>query len=396
MKGKFLSLLLLTLVGAILAGGCQKEPEAVQEDGIVHVKSKTDDQIQDIVNENKDTQKKKEEKDNGQIDCKLGTKENGIRINAKLPKLPRKAYELILKPNERMNKDMLVALLGSDSQHVKDITKKIMEGSEVESGEEEGEDKLVEFPGFQDDSILFLTDEKRQAGFLGRTGIKYEDTELMKKCNKAAKTGKETRMFSYHSWEKKEKKELDFSLQDAQKRLQEKLAVVEIEEIHIFEATLYENNDFMFYEICFTPSYQEIGVAHEFGGIESGEAQPYGCAWITKEGVVFLDCSDFCGTIAQKSEQTNLLSFSQIEKILETYLNNNTISGSWKITMSNIEFLYYPIFMQKENSLKLTPVWNICIPLEQQLNQQIEDDIYSKATCNIYINAITGKIEEAK
>lgn len=242
-----------------------------------------------------------------------------------------------------------------------------------------------------------MTDGNREAGFYGHATVTYEDAELEQDCSSIYKTGTETQVFYCGGGVRTEKEELEFSSLDAEGILKEKLAVLDIKEIHISKIYLYESSDFMFYEIQFTPAFEGNGIAHEFGEVRYGEVFPNGVAWICEDGVAKLECNDFCMEVSEKTEQAKLLSFSQIQKILEIYLNNGALSGSTKIIMSNIEFLYYPIFQEEDQSLKLVPVWRIGIPLyEVEENSEYADEWIKGAAWNIYINAVTGEIEKAE
>lgn len=396
MKRRKPGFLLVVLAVSSILNGCQEAPEATEEDGILYVKSDAENQVQDILEE-ESVGTETEEPPGGQVDCLVGTEENGIKISAKLPALPTKAYEITLTTNEKLDKDMLTAFLDSDSGNIQDKTEEYLVGI-AEELNNQSEEEIALVSTMRDDSTLVLTDGEKEAGFYGHTTVKYEDTKLSQGCHNIYKSGTETEIFYCGSREREDRGELEFSSVDAEKLLMKKLEVIGIAEIHMERIILYESDDFMFYELYFTPSYEGIGVAHEFGSVSYGEVFPNGVAWVTEDGVATLSGEEFCLEASEKSEQTSLLKFSQIKRILEVYLNNNTICGSSKIVMSNIEFLYYPVFSEEDKTLKLVPVWNISIPLRDLVENSVytEECNEKNAAWNIYINAVTGKIEKVE
>lgn len=395
MKRRKPGFLLVVLAVSSILNGCQEAPEATEEGGVLHVKSTAEGDVQDILEENQGTVQ--EEELSGQVDCLVGTEENGIKISAKLPAIPTKAYEITLTTNEKLDKDMLTAFLDSDSGNIQDKTEEYLAGI-AEELNNQSEEEIALVSTMRDDSTLVLTDGKKEAGFYGHTTVKYEDTKLSQGCHNIYKSGTETEIFYCGSREREDREKLEFSSVDAEKLLMKKLEVIGIVEIHMERIILYESDDFMFYELYFTPSYEGIGVAHEFGSVSYGEVFPNGVAWVTEDGVATLSGEEFCLEASEKSEQTSLLKFSQIKRILEVYLNNNTICGSSKIVMSNIEFLYYPVFSEEDKTLKLVPVWNISIPLRDLVENSVyaEECNEKNAAWNIYINAVTGKIEKVE
>ena len=65
---------------------------------------------------------------------------------------------------------------------------------------------------------------------------------------------------------------------------------------------MYQKDDVMFYEIAFTPSYEGMGVAHEFGSISAGEIQPQGMAWVCEDGVAEVRLSACMGKVEQQEK----------------------------------------------------------------------------------------------
>ena len=89
-----------------------------------------------------------------------------------------------------------------------------------------------------------------------------------------------------------------------------------------------------------------------------------------------------------------VLSWSQIEKILETYLNSGKINGSNKAVLTEVEFLYYPIFKEDQNKLELVPVWHIYTPMSAWMEHEelAEAFVEYGSVWSICVNAVSGKI----
>ena len=182
--------------------------------------------------------------------------------------------------------------------------------------------------------------------------------------------------------------------------LLEKLAVLDIMEIHISRILYYELDGIAFYELVFTPSYETIGVASEFGQIKLGEVQPRGTAWITEDGIAMMRLDDYCGKITEQSENGEILTFSQVTDILERYLESNTFCGNPKAKLTQIELVYYPTL--RESELILTPAWHIYIPLNEMIEALESGDkvwqeaVEEGAAWNIYLDAVTGEVIKAE
>ena len=176
----------------------------------------------------------------------------------------------------------------------------------------------------------------------------------------------------------------------------EKLAVVDITEIHISRILYYELDGAAFYELIFTPSYETIGVASEFGQIALGEVMPRGTAWITEDGIAAMSLDDYCGKIKEQSENGEILTFSQVTDLLGTYLEKNTFCGNSRAELTQAELVYYPSL--RESELILTPAWHIYIPLNEMLEALESNDkawqeaVENGAAWNIYLDAVTGEL----
>ena len=103
--------------------------------------------------------------------------------------------------------------------------------------------------------------------------------------------------------------------------------------------------------------------------------------------VMFIEKQEKCETV---------LSWGQIEQILEVNLNNGKINGSDsdKAVLTNVEFLYYPVFQEDENRLALVPVWHIYTPLSVWLeNEELSEAFTTNgAASSICVNAVSGEI----
>ncbi len=165
-------------------------------------------------------------------------------------------------------------------------------------------------------------------------------------------------------------------------------------ELDIYKITQYQCESVTFYEIEFTPSYKGMGMAHEFGSIASGEIFPSGTAWICEESIVTLSLNACLGKVEAQEKCKAVLSWSQIEKILETYLNSGKINGSNKAVLTEVEFLYYPIFKEDQNKLELVPVWHIYTPMSAWMEHEelAEAFVEHGSVWSICVNAVSGKI----
>ena len=149
------------------------------------------------------------------------------------------------------------------------------------------------------------------------------------------------------------KKIKDFSSlsDDTKKILLTKLSQIGMAEINIYKITQYQYDSVTFYEIEFTPSYESMGIVHEFGSIALGEIFLSGKAWICGEDIATLSLDACLGKVETQEKCETVLSWGQIEKILETHLNSGKINGSNKAALTEVEFLYYPIYKEDENKL---------------------------------------------
>ena len=393
MKKKFLSVLIAGALGVCVLAGCQKAPEASADSDVYHAKSSLEGEVENIVTKESGTNTAGTDKpkSGGSYDALVGTEENGIWICAEVPAAPQTVQTLTLQKRDDWDMEKLREVLGSESGNVQDITAEYLAQREKELSEMAEEDKPGEWLNFGDDSLMILSDGQKEVSFARNTSVSYVDEILKKNCDAIYKKAPEIDVTG-----DSETAPARFPVSHAEDILLEKLAVLDITEIHISRALYYELDGTAFYELAFTPSYETIGVASEFGQIVLGEVQPRGTAWITEDGIVTMRLEDYCGKITEQSENGNILTFSQVTDILEEYLENNTFCGNSKAKLTQAEFVYYPTL--RESELILTPAWHIYIPLNEMMDaMESGDKAWQEAAengtaWNIYLDAVTGEL----
>ena len=393
MKKKFLSVRIAGVLGIWVLTGCQKAPEASADSDVYHAKSSLEGEVENIVAKESDTNTTGTDKarSGGSYDALVGTEENGIWICAEVPVVPQTVQTLTLQKWDDWDTEKLRKVLDSESKNVQDITAEYLSQREKELSEMAEEDKPGEWLNFGDDSLMILSDGQKEASFARNTSVSYVDEILKKNCDAIYKkvpeidvTGDSEAAFG------------QFPISLAKEILLEKLAVLDIAEIHIFRALYYELDGTIFYELAFTPSYETIGVASEFGQIVLEEVQPKGTAWITEDGIATMNLEDYCGKIMERSEIGNILTFSQVTDILGKYLENNTLYGNSKAKLTQAELVYYPTLWESE--LILTPAWHIYIPLNEMMDAMEAGDkawqetVENGMAWNIYLDAVTGEL----
>lgn len=237
------------------------------------------------------------ENDMQEINSVIGTGDNVIRIQAQMPDIPQDVKTMVLGENEALTKDVLTEFLGSETGNIKDLSEeaqKEMEQSKADN--EQGEERVV-FSVFGNASIYKSADE---------TVLKEAERETV--------------------------------YMEAEKILLAKLSQIGMTEIDIYKIIQYQYESITFYEIEFTPSYESMGIVHEFGSIALGEIFPSGKAWICEESIVTLSLNACLGKAETQEKCKTVLSWSQIEKILETHLNSGKINGSNKAVLTEATF----------------------------------------------------------
>ena len=393
MKKGFLGVLLAGVLGACSVTGCQKAPEASADSDVYHAKGSLEGEVENIRTEEGDANRDPADETESGISCDamVGTEQNGIWICADIPAVPQTVPTLTLQPRDDWDEKKLEELLDGRNKNVRDITAEYLARSEKELNEMDEEDRPGEWMNFGDDSFMILSDGEKEVHFARNTCAGYVDEPLKADCDAIYKKAPETDVTGTG-----DTAFAKFSVSRAEEILLEKLAVLDITELHISEAFYYELGETAFYELLFTPSYGKMGVASEFGGIRYGEARPNGRAWITEHGVATLALEDYCGKITERSEDGAILTFTQVTGILEKYLESNALCGTPTAKLTRAELVYYPAFC--ESAMVLTPAWHIYIPLKDMMeslesgDQAWQQAVENGGAWNIYLNAVTGEL----
>lgn len=382
MKNKIFRLLVAAALITVAACGCQKAPDSSSDGNIFHAKSSVENEVQAIVNEGgaemeKNTLKK--------IDCTIGTEDHAIRIQAQMPDMPENIYNIVLEENDTLTKDLLKDFLGSDLGTINDLSEEAKKERDRLEAENEQSDERAFYSVFGNDSVYEISDGRKSASFSNGTSAYYEDEILQEKCISAYKSGSETVLKQADHEEVYRKME---------EILLDKLSIIDVTEIYIDKITSYQRDRVTFYEVKFTPSYGGMGVVHEFGSLVYGEIHPLGDAWVCEDDLVTLSLDSSLGKVEKQEKCESVLSWGQIERILEAYLNNGMIKGSDKAVLTNVELLYYPIFREDENRLELIPVWHIYVPLSVWLENPKLSEVFGTdgAASSICVNAVSGEI----
>ena len=381
MRNKVFKLVVVTILMSIGICGCQKAPERSANGDILHAKDSVEDEMAAIVNESESAM----ENDMQEINSTIGTGDNVITIRAQMPDVPQNVYNMVLGENETLTKDVLTEFLGSETGNIKDLSEEAQkEMEQIKEENEQGEER-AEYSVFGNAPIYKLSDEQKTASFSYGTGAYYQDELLYEKCTSIYKSADETVL------EEADSKNV---YMNAEKILLAKLSLIGMTEIDIYKITQYQKENVTFYEIEFTPSYEGMGIVHEFGSITSGEIFPSGKAWICEESIATLSLEACIGKVETQEKCETVLSWSQIEKILETNLNNGKINGSNKAVLTEVEFLYYPIYKEDENKLELVPVWHIYTPMSVWTkNEELAEAFTENGSIwSICVNAVSGEI----
>lgn len=381
MRNKVLRLVVVTILMSIGICGCQKAPERSANGDILHAKDSVEDEMAAIVNESESAM----ENDMQEINSTIGTGDNVITIRAQMPDVPQNVYNMVLGENETLTKGVLTEFLGSETGNIKDLSEEAQkEMEQIKEENEQGEER-AEYSVFGNEPIYKLSDEQKTASFSYGTGAYYQDELLYEKCASIYKSADETVL------EEADSKNV---YMNAEKILLAKLSLIGMTEIDIYKITQYQKENVTFYEIEFTPSYEGMGIVHEFGSIASGEIFPSGKAWICEESIATLSLDACIGKVETQEKCETVLSWSQIEKILETNLNNGKINGSNKAVLTEVEFLYYPIYKEDENKLELVPVWHIYTPMSVWMKNEELAEAFMKngSIWSVCVNAVSGEI----
>ena len=125
-----------------------------------------------------------------------------------------------------------------------------------------------------------------------------------------------------------------------------------------------------------------------------GQVRPDGWAEVPQEGVAEVSLNNFCGK-AVRQDPVTALSFEQVLKILEQYLDGGMIESDGRINYDRVELNYYPAptapaldGIEYKPELVLTPMWHIYVPIDEYV------DSYGDAVgpSHICVNAVTGEL----
>ena len=391
MRKIFISMTMAATLCVLTISGCQRMPEASDDQDVLHAQGALEQQIADIAGE------KPQQQSGGAYEGTVGTTDNKMRINARIPDIPANVYQITLVPNEDLDMEVLTALLDSGGGKIEDTSQEMLD--EIEKSDYDnthGDEEVFFYSKFSDHSAMQLTDGQREASFTGRTSAGYVDYDL-----------RDTYFGNIHTSTKDAENSIripvgqpdtgtGFSVKEAEEILLDKLEPLGITEIGLNRIMFTEGNGYSYYELGFVPLYEGMAMIGEVDSCGFGEIYPKGFATVTPEGVADVNLENFCGKIAVK-EPVTVISFAQVEMILEQYLDSNMIRADEKLTLSNVKFEYYPVpnpapakgEIEYRSKLELIPIWHIYMPLDDYVDAGYEGDGFH----NICINAVTGEIE---
>lgn len=419
MKKKLMNILIPFLMSAILLAGCQKAPEAANDDEILRAKSSSDERIETIVN-GEDEETKTEGTSSGggtegiqaaekaggaegaqaageTVSVVLGEGGNRMRIEAEITAAPDAVSALTMQADSRLKEETLRSFLEPQGE-VKDYTEELLAAEEAERQRVEEIDKklgegssIVEIAGVGDESRRALTDGNRKAVLTGKTGASFEDASLKERCLAAARGIDEVQ----EGLDVKEEKAGDpgFSLQDAKGLLMQKLSVLGMEDIYVAEAYFYEADGFSFYEMQFSPVINGIPIACSFGQQDVSRVYPNGFAWVSEEGVAEIGLWNCLMEQVSAAEKEKILSFDKVQRVLETYLKDGSLQCTEEVPFSTAELVYG--VEQKEGKMLLSPLWSIHMDLAEYVEYSGQAGGADFAW-NIYIDAVTGALVEVQ
>lgn len=401
MRKNILCLTMAAIFCAFALTGCQKTPDAAEGSGIMHAQSDMERQVQEIVAADEQEQIQGEDgvrkQAAGQYQGTVGTGNNKININAEIPAIPDNLYKITLKPDDGLDRDVLGAFLDSESGAIEDTSQELLREIEENdrynaTGDESGE-KLL-YSKFGDHSADRISDGTKEASFSGHTGACYIDNDLREKCFGIYDGDCNETLITRDRME-----EGGFSAERAREILLDKVGTVGVSELAFKEIYYVEGSDYSYYRMAFVPVYDGIAVDIGSDSYALGQVWPNGYAYVSEEGVAEVSLIDFCGKAANK-EPVTALSFEQVLKTLEQYLDNGVIESDGRITYDRVELNYYPVpnpapaadEIEYKPELVLTPIWHIYMPLDEYVDGGYGDAV---GPVHICVNAVTGELEAA-
>lgn len=327
MRKDSLCLTMAAVFCAAMLIGCQKVPDAAERNGITHAQGDMERQVQDIAvadaQEQTQTGAGTQPISAGRYQGTVGTGDNIININAEIPAIPDSLSIITLKPDDGLDMDALHAFLDSESGAVEDTSKEhlqeIEENDRTNATFDENGERVL-YSKFGDHSAARLSDGKKEASFACHTSAYYIDHDLMEK------------MYGIYSGDYSETligqdrmDEGSFSADRAREILLDKLEAVGVSDIALKKIYCISGGR-MFYEMYFVPVYDGIAVDIGSDSYELGQVCPDGYAHVSEEGVAEVNLTYFCAKAAKK-EPVTAISFEQVLKILEQYLDNGVIAS---------------------------------------------------------------------
>ena len=404
MRKNTLSMTVAIILCMSVLYGCREAPEATESNGIQHAQSAVEQQVSDIVEtasgqqpegDNEEAWQQPEgnheeilQQQSGIYEGTIGTTDNKLNISAQIPAIPENVYQITLKPNDGLDMDTLAAFLDSASGNIEDTSEELSKEMEAAEIANTTGDEPAFYSHFGDHSALRLSDGNKTAEFARHTCAYYVDHDLRKKCFGIYSGDTTATLITPDKMG-----DGGFSAERAKEILLEKLGAVGVREITLDRIYYNEGSDYSYYEINFSPAYDGIEVDIGFNAYSLGQVWPNGSAFVSKDGIAELNLMDFCGKAVDK-ESVEIISFEQVVKILEQYLDSGMIEADGTMTYNRVEFKYYPVpnpaptphEIEYKSELVLIPIWHIYMPLDEYVEGLYE------GPCAICINAITGEL----
>ena len=404
MRKNILSMTMAVILCMSVFAGCQEAPEATESNGILHAQSVLDQQISDITGETSRQQPEGSyegasqqsdgdlesalQQSGGVFEGAIGTTDNKMSINAQIPAIPEKLYQITLKPDDGLDMDTLAAFLDSRGGNVVDTSEELSKEMEAAEIANTTGDESAFYSHFGDHSALRLGDGNKTAEFARHTCAYYVDNDLKEKCF-AIYGGDTTATLITPD----KMGDGSFSAEMAKEILLEKLNVVGVKEVSFDRIYYNEGSDYSYYELNFLPAYDGIEVNIGFHSYALGQVWPNGYAFVSKDGIAELNLMDFCGKAVEKGP-VEIISFEQAVKILGQYLDSGMIEADGTMIYNRVELNYYPVpnpaptphEIEYKSELVLIPIWHIYMPLDEYVEGLYE------GPDTICINAVTGEL----
>ncbi len=407
MGKRCLGVLLAVFVGACSLTGCQKAPEISENGGISHAKSNVEQEVEAVAAQEPESGADGSTagtlaEQGSFYDNVIGTQENGIWICAEIPAVRENISRLTLAAREDLDADTLTAFLGSRGGKVQDVTRQYLAELEAElnappvevdagDGIEQSYTEIMTH--FGDDSALVFSDGEREASFRWNTAAYFQDEKLRERYYEIAGQAEAKEISSGEGNE-----DAPFTMAQAEELLMEKLGTLGITEIDYKKIYYYEHDGEGCYELYFTPRFEGMSLAREFGMHTKEEIIPDATALLMKDGVAEVNLWNALGKIKERKDMGKVLGFSQVEDILKKYLEGNVLTGCAAAKLTEAELVYYPLYQEQGSELELIPSWHIYVPLNQAVDGlEAGDPAYKKlmegaGAWNIYLDAVTGEL----